>query len=67
MKTECLFSTKLLQFSMKIAVSDSFLTITENTEENLGYQPRLKTIQGFYWLLLWALFARFRDAGRVNL
>lgn len=59
-----MFSTQL---STNIAVSDSFLSINENTEENLGYQPRLKTIQSFYWLLLRALFARFRDAGRINL
>lgn len=39
-----IFSAELLHFSMKIAISDSFLSINENTEENLGYQPRRVTI-----------------------
>lgn len=45
-----IFSTELFYFSMEITLSDPLLSIKENTEENLGYQPRLVTIQGFSWL-----------------
>lgn len=40
---------------MKTAISDSFLSINENTEENPGYQPRLVTIQGFFFWLFQGL------------
>ena len=45
-----IFSMELLSFSMEIAISESFLSINENREENPGYQPGLVTTQSFSWL-----------------
>lgn len=52
---------------MEITLSDPLLSIKENTEENLGYQPGACNNSGFFLAFPKTLIAKFRDAGSINL